>query len=232
MKHIPILYSQDMILAKIAGRKTQTRRIVNPQPSEHHWSLFPGYESGVNILNTTKGIVAQFYDSYKNNGGSNYEINCNVKCPYGQPGDILWTRESWNYVDTYPEPDCFGKYLYKANGGTGKFKPSIHMPKSACRIWDEIVSIRVERVADISEEDAIAEGVQSCIDEIGIRYKDYIADASGYGHPDNDYPTVSTAIQSYRSLWQKINGIESWEANPFVWVISFKPIDKPENWTV
>lgn len=194
MKHIPILYQTEMVKAKLAGRKTQTRRIINPQPDNDAYYIIEPEQR-----NDIFGVV------YNYNLG---DENPFIKCPYGQSGDILWTRETWVKVE-YVNKTIFE---YKAGFDAEPYwpwKPGIHMPKSACRMWDEVISIRAERVADISEEDAIAEGIQSYTDETGIRYKDYMADASGYGHPEHDYPTVSTAIYSYRSLWQKINGTAS-----------------------
>lgn len=151
-----------------------------------------------------------------------------MECPFGGINDILWVRETWCIIPH--GPDSFGPYLYKSMGDEpyGKWKPSIHMPKSACRLYLQITDIRVERLNDISEEDARAEGILSYNDSaLGMRYKDYMADASGYGDPDHDYPTTGDPIASFGTLWGSINGPDSWRANPFVWVISFKKIDKP-----
>lgn len=98
------------------------------------------------------------------------------------------------------------------------------MPKSACRIFLEITDIKVERLQDISEEDAMREGVYGST-YIGCGYADYLKSSE----PLNATQTVFSAYDSFQSLWQKINGPESWEANLFVWVISFKKINKPEN---
>ncbi|MDO8997221.1 MAG: hypothetical protein Q7U77_11390 [Sediminibacterium sp.] len=186
MKYIPILFSTAMVQAIIEGRKSMTRRVVKPQPSETGVSAF--------------------------NDGEHPQM----KCPYGQVGDILWVRES--FISGYEcdegsfNTDEDGEYIpvlkYKADresfdwyDGNSDFpcekipwKPSIHMPKSACRIFLKITNVRVERLQDISEEDAIAEG-----------------------------------IASFKSLWQSINGEKSWDDNPWVWVIEFERIEKPEN---
>jgi ADP-ribose pyrophosphatase YjhB (NUDIX family) len=96
------------------------------------------------------------------------------------------------------------------------------MRKAAARKWFEITGVKAERLQDITAADAIAEGIQF-YDEFGHRYyKDYLADASGYGHPDYDFPTAKNAVDSFRTLWISINGAESWAANPWVWAISFK----------
>jgi len=171
-KEIPILYSTFMAQAKLAGRKTQTRRIVKGTALE--W-LQPGmFNPG-------------FVGSPENN-----------LCPYGQPGDLLWGRECWA-----PTVNLENKYWHKASADemAGKmitWKPSIHMPKSAARIWDEVTGIRVERVADISEKDCIAEGIE-CANHSrsgGNIYKNYDGKSSYEYHPRD----------SFRSLWQLING--------------------------
>ncbi len=120
-------------------------------------------------------------------------------CAYGKVGDILWVRETWQKVE-HPEL----KYRYRAdhlNPTSVTWKPSIFMPKDACRIFLEVTEIKVERLQDISEEDAIAEGVE--------------------------VPTYKeTELAKYKTnfsiLWEFINGEESWESNPWVWAITFK----------
>lgn len=194
IKEIPILYSTMMAKAKVEKRKTQTRRVMNPQPADH-------LTFSAMILN---GSMARFY----NKGSDKLEIGNGVydfKNPYGQPGDLLYCREAW--CDSVPDHG----YLYKADFGPEpvdwNWKPSLHMPKVAARIWDEVIRIRVERVADISEADCIAEGILFYDDKVlGRRYKDYEIAADGYGHPDHDYPSFDNAYASYRSLWQMING--------------------------
>jgi len=205
MKEIPILYSTPMVKALLAGRKTNTRRVINPQPIIDHDSgfVFDGrYKKQYSIHNWQDKFIDDF--------------------SRWMPEDLLWSRESWSpkYVK-----GCLDEYkihypgihpwIYKASDETAYphayaahgWKPSIHMPKEASRIWQQVTNIKVERIADISEEDCIKEGVQS-IDWTtgGKRYKDYLTDSSGYGHPDHDFPTLTTAKESFRSLWQKING--------------------------
>lgn len=133
-------------------------------------------------------------------------------CPYGQVGDRLWVRETWAYC---PYRNCF---FYRADNfpeDKFKWKPSIHMIRAASRITLEITGIRVERLQDISEEDAIAEGIQKNPVQFDTRLN-YPAgsSAAGWHNPKN----------SFRSLWRSINGKDSWELNPCVWVIEFKQI--------
>jgi len=139
----------------------------------------------------------------------------NSQCRYGKVGDVLWVRETWQKVNG-------NEYLFKANslGDNLKWKPSIFMPKAACRIFLEITDIKVERLKDISEDDAIAEGIERIPGlPFVVRWKDYT-------HDDNE---LLYARNSFKSLWVKINGAKSLSANPFVWVISFKKITKPQN---
>jgi hypothetical protein len=123
--------------------------------------------------------------------------------------------------------------FYKRTTKHQPFKPSIHMPKEAARIWLKVKSVKAERVHDISEGDAEAEGILTCRDAFDnrIRYKDYMAKVEGNGDPNIDYPTVGIAVTSFCTLWESINGIESWQSNPFVWVIEFEVLSttgKPE----
>ncbi len=124
-------------------------------------------------------------------------------CPYGQPGDRLWVRES--FCDA--RSAGAGCVLYRASGDRAcRWKPSIHMPRSASRILLEITAVRVERLNDISEADAKAEGL--------MRVSDGFRGADGL-------PWYANPVASYRSLWESINGAGSWAANPWVWVIEF-----------
>lgn len=198
VKEKPILFSTPMVQAIMDGRKTQTRRIVK--------------DCTARIL-TLKGDVAT--------GESGRER----KCPYGKVGDVLWVRETVCNAGTKEKP----YYLYKANGceprdTSKKWKPSIHMPKEAARIWLEITYIRVQRLKDISEEDAIAEGIEK---HETFGYSCYKCLKEGHILPDicND-GFYENPKDSFLSLWQSINGIDSWNKNPWVWVVEFKRIEK------
>jgi hypothetical protein len=187
MKERPILFSGPMIRAILEGRKTQTRRIVNPQPF-----TFPKQHPG------QREIIREI--ERKGNR-------------YGQPGERLWVRETWRQFGA--------QHLYRADFEPGKdvcaWKPSIHMPRFACRLLLEITSIRVERLQSISENDAVAEGIEPLahldIKKYGWRFKDYIGSSA------------CLPIASFQTLWQSINGPESWNQNPWVWVIEFKRIE-------
>jgi hypothetical protein len=190
MKQTPILFSTPMVQAILEGRKTQTRRVVKNCSAKH-------------LSMREKKAIGE--------SGRNY------KFPYGQVGDVLWVRETYlnfNSVDETPN------YIYKAdhpnfhvNFASGeRWKPSIHMPKSACRIWLKITNVRVERLQKISEQDAMIEGVEI----LNVpAWKDYI-DSFGY---------CESAYESFKTLWQSINSEESWNDNPWVWVIEFEQVN-------
>jgi hypothetical protein len=150
-------------------------------------------------------------------GGTN--IVWRKRCPYGQPGDELWVRESWEWNGDLPvfEQIRSGKVWYKADPKSTnpsiRWRPSIHMPRWASRITLEVVSVRVERLKDISEQDALAEGV-----DMQQRIEMYFA-------PGIECVTVimkpRTALEAYAALWESIHGAGSWEANPWAWVLEF-----------
>lgn len=220
MKERPILFSTPMILALLDGRKSMTRRIVSKSGWLEQFSKVD-LERDVEVamepddkIKLLKGLCASF------DGGewvvkSKWEV-----------GDILWVRETFSDPQLYDghEPD----FVYRADGeiqqhGHGKWKPSIFMPKEACRIRLEIIGIKVERVQDISEVDARREGIYKEHEGFNNWYKNYLFDIKKQNTPAM---FKSDPIASFKSLWQSINGVESWESNPFVWCISFKIIKK------
>ena len=190
-----------MVRAILDGRKTQTRRVVKPQPQLSWPCLGPEFSVG----------------------GRDF------RCPYGAPGDRLWVREAWR-----PVMETWRSYVEYGAGGEGavpgrealeKMKrvalrfpgarkdvhseawhPSIHMPRWASRITLTVEAVRVERLQDISEEDARAEGVDP------VTYH--------FGGP----PVVSYR-DGFEIAWRSINGADSWQANPWVWVINFSRVE-------
>ena len=233
MKQIPILFSTPMVQAIMDGRKTMTRRtkglevtndrLAGQQAQWHHINQFAEHIIRVQV-----------------DGGS-YLFNAG-KCPYGKPGDVLWVRETCLWVMKDHAHDLLEgnrdgiQWVYKASQGEDwieyakekygyKWKPSIHMPKDAARIWLRITSVRVERLQDISEEDCIREGIDKSVGDLAGRYMKY-------GVPDTApfyarFPFLQPR-DSFKSLWEYINGEDSWQTNPFVWVIEFEQIEKPE----
>lgn len=216
-----------MVQAILAGRKTMTRRAVKFK------SLDPASVGAVHQDGSGKGWIA--WQPGKNitpeDTKAAYPDEAGFKCPYGQIGDVLWVRETFRTIKgnvTGSEYDFPDDTLYAADGACGPFRPSIFMPKAACRIFLEITDIRVERLNDVSEEDAVAEGVEWRImgPEYGRLqgkrlYKDY-------AHPNELLTGPVFAKDSFEYLWESINGAESWKTNPWVWVVPFKQIDKPE----
>jgi hypothetical protein len=188
MKERPILFSAPMVRALLAGTKTQTRRAVKPQPVE-----LPDFNRG-GLSYNVRGSVYRAWNP----------AVMDPRCPYGQPGDKLWLRESFRQ---YPDGIAYRADYYDAKTADAvhsPWKPSIYMPRAASRILLEIVSIRVEQLQDISAEDAIAEGISIPITQ---------------GLTD-----INVFRAAYRDLWKSINGSGSWAANPFVWVIEFRRV--------
>lgn len=186
-KERPILFSAPMVRAILEGRKTQTRRIMRPIKTSGKIVWQP--------------IVLEGYAGFVDEHGQP------AKCPYGEPGHRLWVRESffWDGPRIAYRADHEG-YAPKDT----PWKPSIYMPRAASRILLEIADVRAERLQDISEEDAKAEGVFQS--GFGF-YRDYVC---------NNNSACGTARQSFETLWRSINGHESWQQNPFVFQITFK----------
>lgn len=195
----PILMSAPMVRA-LDGRKTQTRRIVKQQPP-NGWDRHCWYAAPVYGWTSEPEPAATWHK---------------VRCPYGVPGDLLWVRERFAHVagETLYAADCTEaereeeRKLRREFPGLaaaypdGRWKPSIHMPRSLSRITLRITDVRVERLQDISDADAIAEGCPA---------------VSLY---DLDCDSTPPA-RHFRSLWESINGPGSWDANPWVWVVEF-----------
>lgn len=224
MKQHPILFSAPMVRAILDGTKTQTRRIVTPQPSA--WVKGANGRYGIPMKPTLKTPSAN-NSVWEEEDGSRYE---NIKCPYGDPDDRLWVKETFAEVGSIGKPIDWFEYQYRADFTEGrwqgdgsmcfdKWKPSIFMPREASRITLEVLDVRVEQLQDIRISDAIAEGIQS------------FRPVPGDGAPETVYRDhthtnrwVKSPIESYKTLWQSINGPESWTENPWVWVITFKKI--------
>ena len=260
VKERPILFSGPMVRAILDGRKTQTRRIVKPQPE----TINEDWEDSPTEFMKTEHHRPVFADTY-----------CRHYCPYGRPGDRLWVRETWcplrdnHYHDGLPARHMLthrsdGRPIragaeYRADGSENdeqrrcmselhyKWTPSIHMPRWASRLTLEITGVRVERLQEVSEGDAIAEGWP--------RQSDPGIDTGGNGGP----------FDWFRLVWESINGTpckrcrghgvvtawvgssngtgvaldsedcpechgdppaKSWAANPWVWVIEFQKVEE------
>jgi len=155
MKERPILFSGPMVRAILDGRKTMTRRVVKWKYGENGTPACP-IESVDRFADIVQGLA-------ENLSGDPVPF-CEAKCPFGVPGDRLWVRETWQDIGAADRPE----YVYAADGEwSGKWRPSIHMPRWASRITLEVVSVRVDRLEDISEEDAKAEGYASADEFLG-----------------------------------------------------------------
>ena len=224
MKEHPILFSAEMVRAILEGRKTQTRRVVKPQP----------------IIRECCGAVVGPAKWLSKTGRVVY--NCDYEpspfseaCPYGQPGDRLWVRETWATVNAYdqvkpsdiPKGDAgrWPRVWHRATDAHeqeyrqkyfGKWRPSIFMPRWASRITLEVVSVRVERVQGISLEDIKAEGVFP-----GLRAS--IEDWSISSIRDDYYQF----LVDFEWLWDSINAKRgfSWSSNPWVWAVTYKLLE-------
>ncbi len=207
MKLKPILFGTEMVQAILQGRKTQTRRVVKPQPK--------------NVEGCYKRPNNNLFQWTHLPVGVGVGVGNPFICPFGQPSDVLWVRETFCYNE---DDGLSSEFSYKAdypkaNGWT----PSIHMPKAAARIFLEITDVRVEHLHDISEEDAISEGVE----RMHHGFKKY---TPHFTHKAGVIGVCySNAKSSFESLWKSINGEQSWDENPWVWVVEFKTIDKPQN---
>ncbi|WP_042886279.1 hypothetical protein [Cupriavidus necator] len=196
MKERPILFSGAMVRAILDGRKTQTRRVVKESHLAH--------------------------TRYVPDGAGDVFVHDTYRCPYGLSGDRLWVRETWStdFANHYPHDRVWYaadddrrhdievrdgvRGIYSPESGVHvpfRWRPSIHMPRWACRIELEITGVRGERLNDCSEEDALAEGVtlQPC-------------------HPRH---AERMGRDAYEKLWDSINGAGAWDANPWVWVVEF-----------
>lgn len=234
MKQIPILFNSPMVCAISREDKNITRRTrgldkINEFPDDY-------------ILLVDKNGKIVFDDDgtvmFRKDDGIAF-----VKSPYGQPGDILWVRESFflDKNDAFKdESSTYDTITYKADHyhrdikregvcydnidlctegwfdpdypDEFKWQPSIHMPKRAARIWLQVEDVQLERLMDISEADAIAEGVEFVKRNGEVIYQDYI----------NLHNHLMTARSSFLTLWTSINGFDSLKSNPWVWVIKFK----------
>lgn len=235
MKEIGILMQTEMVCATLDDRKTETRRTrglkeINTdiaahekeeEPAEFTWhlectdidpDLIARYDRfGEPVLKKGDGFYATFH--WTGYG----DIWRTIKCPYGKPGDILYVRETWSEPQLHNgfEPDV----VFRADGEYGKWgncgwKPSIHLKKEHSRIWLRVKEIKIERLHEITEQGAKEEGIKQLPNG---RWEHYML-SNAFDCP--------TALISYRTLWFKINGEESWNQNPYVWVVKYEVLSK------
>lgn len=204
-----MIFNAEMVRALLSGRKTQTRRIIKPQPE----ATLSGSLSGKWLSRPLNGLLLPKIEDIA------------IHCPFGVVGDRIWVRETfqgplfdYDLMDSYcKDPTPFEKpefCVYKADGVPAPefydaddelhccWRPSIDMPRWACRILLEITNVRVERLKSISDGDAIREGCSTA----DMMSGDCVADV-------------------FARLWASIYGSDSWNANPWVWVIEFKRVE-------
>ena len=212
----PILFSTPMVQAILKGKKTQTRQKIKP-----HKNLHGGVEADTEKL---------IYINWDANGNELHQK------PKHKIGDILWVREAWSDYDNQAN-----YYIYRADydkAATGfwyeeeqinwcpfpKWKSPIIMPKDAARIFLEITNVRIEQLQDISEEDAVKEGIYAKPGSVsGTRwYRKFITESEAR----IEGLFTKSAKECYQTLWESIHGKESWDYNPYVWVYEFKTIKR------
>lgn len=210
----PILFNTEMVRAIMDGRKSCTRRMVKPQPNEKHT-----YPLGFVTDSTEKKDVGCF-----GFGINEYSGSIQYTKPQYQPGDILYVRETWGHPISLNSDK---QYVFRADKiAESGFKndshiwhPSIHMPKEAARIWLKVTNVRVERLQDITEDGAEAEGA---IDNRGFIHS-----------PENEYDRIYTAREYFikirdRTIKKSDLDIYGWDVNPWLWVIEFERCEKPQ----
>lgn len=231
MRERPILFNTEMVKALLYGRKTCTRRVCK----DVNAYMVPDME----FYNADKRTYA--LHNYADREHTEPLSLVERKCPI-YPGDILYVRETWRewtdgylykaWTEPFPQPGQFPEI---------KWKPSIHMPKEAARIWLKVTNVRVERLQEITEEGAKAEGMPDDLDYPvdkaycpvcnGIGLLDS-HDINTLGHVEIDCESCNTYVKRFKNLWNTtINGKDidtyGWDANPYVWVIEFERCEKP-----
>ena len=224
----PLLFNAPMVRATLDDSKTQTRRVAKLPHQNPLGEWEPTSIGGPNGGRLADGSTVPEQGAVWHTRTG----DC-LSCPYGQPGDRLWVRETFQptfapdverddtdwetgkgYQLRYTATDERVDWMDGDDNITRRCKPAIHMPRWASRIMLEIVSVRVERLQDISEEDAKAEGAWGPDDSIvGKVAKHFGCDVLAV-HPS----------LAYRMLWESINGPGSWDVNPWVWMIEFKRV--------
>lgn len=251
----PILFSAPMVRALLAGRKTQTRRVITPQNFKLRGHDFRFHRPDAELLASAfngarnfrwiEGAFSWVADTGVMHPGA-IIVDCRGK-PLIAPGDRLWVREAWRTHAHYDDlgPSMMGgeePIRYEADGAhqtwgypaisnIGRHRVGMHMPRWASRLTLYVTDVRVERLQDISEEDALAEGVPSDEDYVGSFDREYChycggsgmhgALGAGYGVTEVECAQCETPQLRYRNLWDHINGAGSWAANQWVAAYTF-----------
>ena len=226
----PILFNTQMVQAILDGRKTTTRRIIKP----HYKADEYGFQICTNVVDES-----DWYVEKTNEDGGGFENTRYINPPY-KVGDILYVRETWmisNPMGDTLKGEGTAEYVYKAGYAKGKrvhiiasqeknlgvWKPSIHMPKEAARIFLKVTDVRVERLQDMNFKDFMSEGIE--VDEVKKALYESGVDIEGTRGIDEE-------VEAFADLWDKtVNKKDidkyGWNANPWVWVIGFERCEKP-----
>ena len=246
----PILFSALMVQALLAGRKTQTRRVfkVNKFPITSPNEEIIKLDDSENFHYRSIGGLSGPYTCPYGQSGDILWVRENIKV---QQVNKIYTEQWMNHICIdyvaseqtkdmrhwimIPEKDK-PKVLRRRHPDKVFITPGIHMPKVACRLFLKIKAIRVERLQDITPSDAVDEGIEYWnIDKDAFEGGELVADFKNYtwkDKPNDDFynfPSFGSCIESFKSLWQSINGEDGWDENPWVWVIEFERVEKPEN---
>ena len=204
MKERPIIFSAEMVRAILDGRKTQTRRVIKGT------FIKEGYDP---IHNDNLYRFIAPYGCAANKDRDEFADEVARWCPYGAPGGQLWVRETFGIISKGIGFNAYDEYVYRADdrgdAADIKWRPSIHMPRVASRITLEIVSVRVEKLQEISGHDVLAEGVDN-----------------GKSNPKMGIRWENMQRLAYATLWDHLNAKRGfgWDMNPWVWVNEFKRI--------
>ncbi|MDN7494886.1 hypothetical protein QZM89_06790 [Burkholderia gladioli] len=230
MRERPILFSAPMVRAILDGRKSQTRRVMKHQPPDDVAPITVArYHPTIIDRHGEEVPGGEVFGAYSEDG----VWGC--KCPYGEPGDRLWVRETWSadFAQHYPcervwyAADDDRRHDIEVRDGVRgifspesnlhvpfRWRPSIHMPRVLSRITLEITGVRAERLQSISEDDAIAEGVDGPMC------------AAAVGRAPSRHKLLPAAVHGYAHLWDSLNSGrgQGWDTNPWVWVVEFKRV--------
>ena len=212
-RFVPMLFSSDMVQAILNGTKTETRRKIDVYNSLDYLGFIIGDSSRTNHI------------AFGNRKTSTTEKVLKLKA---NVGDVIWVRETFVKYDVVGKNGIETEIEYKADEPAAKFKwkPSLFMPKIACRIFLKCVSVHVEKLHYIDEQGAINEGIENLsADEFKVNlFRNYLRSEKEINYQDF---TTDNPILSYQTLWQKINGKDSWDLNPYVFVYKFERIERP-----
>lgn len=232
----PILFSAPMVRAILDGRKTVTRRGLSKSNTFFNGMTWPKYVR-IGDCNWQSAWVDDGPSPAGNpgpylhvewpygklcDGGTDEKLWARVY-PRKQPGDLLWVREAWSPIGELSECTGPADIHYRATSTEAEaalceWKPSIHMPRWACRLRLRVTAVKVERLQDISEEDAIAEGI------IAMRSRAGSVPITVYGYDANAQNHSPSARDAFSFLWTSINGPGSWDVNPWVASYSFERV--------